>query len=114
MSQTYQQRVSTRPHWRTYKNRKRELRRQVSVGLITAEERASLQAIARSQYEQGQGFHGTADWCAAHCQWAVEPYCKCQCEGAHHGIAVGARPVMTAETLRAVGRPVGSHLEETT
>ena len=50
MAQPYADRVAARPAYATYKNRKKEVRRQERAGRIAPERRRLLPAIARNAY----------------------------------------------------------------
>ena len=106
MTQTYTDRVTARPGYATYKNRKKELRRQLREGRITEAEHAEKRADAAAQYAAGETADTFRQWharAAAGRRWldanpgveacgddscpaATGPVCVCRCGGANHGI----------------------------
>ena len=118
--QSHQQRKAARPAWARFKNKKKELRRRQQAGLISAEERARLQEIAKQQYLDDpdtppgvdrrpitpEERRRIAEIIAEHpgdgdggepcgnewCMTARETNCHCKCEGRWHGCVTGLPP----------------------
>ena len=103
----------------TYKNRKKELRRQVKAGRISREERIEKQREALQLYQKGdlseqakqailRGWYGqqyvesggtlrdrsaySSGECATECVGARGFSCGCPCCGVNHGAAHGTEP----------------------
>ena len=110
LPQSYAQRVRARPAYAKYKNAKQYLRRQVSKGRLTMEQREQLQEQAYAAYIRDrhktlhdlapegwmewailQGFDATTEdagavgRCNPSCWYARKPKCRCVCEGRWHG-----------------------------
>lgn len=122
MPQAYADRVAARPGYARFKNRKKELRRQLRAGRISPDEHADLMDLARAEYRDGAGGDAagvldaetqakvdklkadiaddwlpcTNDWCLA----ATGRTCICECEGRWHGVAVGNPPLMQWRTIK--------------
>ena len=71
---------------KTYKNRKKELRKQYKAGRITSRERKHLQAMAFVIYQSSKP-PAWGDACNRKCYQALskKDACKCACEGGGHG-----------------------------
>lgn len=116
----YSERVAARPHYATYKNRKKTIRQRFQEGLISLAEKERLYDEARERYFAGEPSEHQARWlerrletarwlrgndipdaqsvrsgnCNEECIGAKYYNCSCDCKGVNHGAANGREPYM--------------------
>ena len=99
------------PAWKTYKNRKKTLRKRVQAGTLSPEKYNYLRDQAYQSYKEGgtttdqvrlaEAYQTYESWIAAGgepvwdgpchelCMAAQAVGCTCKCEGVNHGVASG-------------------------